>query len=405
MKRTLSIQKGPKQQLFLAYLNAEFAKQAKHAHSLFKMEESGSIVNVVRTTFELADSQMELIWSFRTLANGVLSEVEVSQASVVGAAWNGAWEEVAREIIDSALRDAYNETRRTEHRRQVFYYVGTQFDGEYWFGRVRVAPAILDETYPMLMNAERAVVLEFEVEAIDTYDSSYLASEFARRFAARLSVLLDVDLYEPPFEQVWVMAGEPPVPQRLNRGIGQPAGDNCMPKKGERCRAGTFTQGISHIGRMSGTFKMPPEARRILRGVEALPAPVKDAFDGAARMYQIGLSLGRRFPSAELAYRVGAIEALSAIEPEAKKFSPFMRQYLSLAPSDEQLLEYLYSDVRSSHFHAGKFDLGEFSLQRHMDIVKTPQTVIHGQQQSRCFELTRRAIVNWMLSIAAEPTS
>jgi hypothetical protein len=210
MKRSLSIPKGPKQQLFLAYLNGEFAKRTKRAQSHFEIGELDSIMNVVRTTFDEAGSQVELIWSFRTLANGVLAEVEVSLASAVGEAWNGTWEGIAREIIDSALTDAFNETRRTEHRRQVFYYVGTQFDGEYWFRNVRVAPAILDENYPMLMNAERAVVLEFEVEAIDAFDASYLAAEFARRFAARLSDLLNVDLYEPPFEQVWVMAGSRP---------------------------------------------------------------------------------------------------------------------------------------------------------------------------------------------------
>jgi hypothetical protein len=402
MKRSLSISKGPKQQLFLAYLNAEFAKRTKRAQAHFENGDLGSIVNVVRTTFDEPDSKVELIWLFRTLANGELAEVEVSLASVTNEAQNETWEELAREIIDLALTAAFNETRRTEHRRQVLYYVGPQFDGEYWFRSVRVAPAILDENYPALMNAERAVVLDFEVKAIDSYDASYLAAEFTRRFAARLSVLLDVDLYEPSHEQVWVMVDSSPKAERLGRGIGQLAGGNGMTKKGKICRAGALGQGIGHYGRTAGTLRMPQEARRILRGVDALPEPVKDAFDGAARMYQIGLSLARRFPSAQLAYRVGAIEALSAIDTEVNSFSAFMRKYLPLVPNDEQLLDYLYGDIRSSHFHSGKFDLGEFSVQRHMDIVSSPQTAIRHRQQYRCFELTRQAIVNWMLSITAE---
>ncbi|AJY05891.1 hypothetical protein SB768_25435 [Burkholderia sp. SIMBA_043] len=402
MKRRLSIPKGPKQQLFLTYLNAEFAKRTHRAQAHFENVKPDSILSVVRTTFGGAVSQAELIWSLRTSADGTLAELEVCPASTNDEAGNEAWEELAREIIDSALTHAFIESRRTEHRRQVFFYVGPQLDGEYWFRGVRVAPAILDIDSPMLINAERAVVLEFEVEAVDMFDASYLAAEFSRRFAARLSVLLDIDLYEHSFEQVWVMAGTPPVAERLGRGIGQLTGGNFMPKKGEICAAGAFSKGIRHYGRVAGTLKMPPEARRILRGVDALPEPVKDAFDGAARMYQIGLSLGRRFPSAELAYRVGAIEALSATDSEARSFSAFMRKHLSLESSDEQLLEYLYGDIRSSHFHSGKFDLGEFSVQRHMDIVSTPQTEIRRQQRYRCFELTRQAIVNWMLSNAAE---
>jgi hypothetical protein len=199
--------------------------------------------------------------------------------------------------------------------------------------------------------------------------------------------------------------GFAPNAERLGRGIGQLDGGICMPRKGERCHAGAPGDGIRQHKRISGTLKMPAEARRILRGVEALSEPVKDAFDGAARMYQIGLSLGRRFPSAELAYRVGAIEALSAIDTEAKNFSAFMRKYLSLDPNDVQLLSYLYHDVRSSHFHAGKFDLGEFSVQRHMDIVLSPHIAFRREQERRCFELTRQAIVNWMLSIAAKAGS
>ncbi|MEC4599255.1 hypothetical protein [Burkholderia vietnamiensis] len=401
IKRALSIPKGPKQQLFLAYINAEFAKWSTHAQARFENGEEGSIVNVVRTTLNMSGGQLQLDWSFRTSADGVLADVEITPAVDSGAT-NEAWEVHAREIVDSALTHAFVDARKKEHRRQVFFYVGPQFDGEYWFGRVRVAPAIVDEKAPMLINAERAVVLEFEVEAIDAFDANYLAAEFSRRFAARLSVLLNVDLYEPPFQQVWVTDGSPPKTERMNRGVGQLPGDNRMPRKGERCRAGTLGQSISQYGRLPGPLKMPPEARRILRGVEALPEPVKDAFDGAARMYQIGLSLGGRFPSAELAYRVGAIEALSNTDSDVGSFSAFMRKYLSLGSEDEQLLNYLYHDIRSSHFHAGKFDLGEFTVQRHMDLVQSPQTAIRRHQQSRCFQLTRQAIASWMLSITPE---
>lgn len=61
-----------------------------------------------------------------------------------------------------------------------------------------MAAALPDENEdsPVTVNFERVVALDFEVNATDRHDAIYLASEFARRWAARLSLVLDVDLYE-----------------------------------------------------------------------------------------------------------------------------------------------------------------------------------------------------------------
>ncbi|KWI50953.1 hypothetical protein WM06_17385 [Burkholderia cepacia] len=400
MKRVLNLPKGPKQSLFLEYLNSELGKRIKQAHSHVDANADGSFTSIVDSTFNENHGDLELRWSFQTSADGTLTELQVLSTSVKGSA-DGTWEAASRDIIDSALRDAFIENRARRCQRQVLYYVGPHLDGEYWFGKTRVAPADPNDEHPAAFNLERTITLDFEVDAIDDRDAMYLASETTRRLAARFSLLLDVDLYEMPTEHAWVMSGLGTESIRRQRGVLTIPRLDRLPKKGETCPAGSVGESISNFGRMVGTLKVPPETRKILRSIGALPEPISAAFDGAARMYQIGLSLAARFPTAALAYRVAAIDALQQIEPDCNGFSAFMRKYSPIGASNPQLLDYLHGDVRSSHFHAGKFDLGEFSIQRHMDIVYMPDKAARAHQRYMGFEATRQAIANWMLSIAA----
>lgn len=397
MKRALNIPKGAKQSLFLEYFNSEFGKRITKARAGVEANDDGTFTSVVESTFSEPTGDLELRWLLRTSNNGTLTEIEVLPASDA----NAVWESIAREIIDSALRDAFIENRARRCQRQVLYYVGPHLDGEYWFGKTRVAPADPNDEHPAAFNLERTITLDFEVDAIDDRDAMYLASETTRRLAARFSLLLDVDLYEMPTEHAWVMSGLGTESIRRQRGVLTIPRLDRLPKKGETCPAGSVGESISNFGRMVGTLKVPPETRKILRSIGALPEPISAAFDGAARMYQIGLSLAARFPTAALAYRVAAIDALQQIEPDCNGFSAFMRKYSPIGASNPQLLDYLHGDVRSSHFHAGKFDLGEFSIQRHMDIVYMPDKAARAHQRYMGFEATRQAIANWMLSIAA----
>ncbi|WP_174935270.1 hypothetical protein [Burkholderia lata] len=396
----MNLPKGPKQSLFLEYLNSELGKRIKQAHSHVDANADGSFTSVVDSTFNENHGDLALRWLFQTSTDGTLTELEVLSTSVTYSA-DGAWETTSRDIIDLALRDAFIENRTRRYQRQVLYYVGPKLDGEYWFGKTRVAPADPNDEYPAAFNLERTITLDFEVDAIDDRDAMYLASETSRRLAARFSLLLDADLYETPTEHAWVMSGLDTESIRRQRGVLTIPRLDRLPKKGETCQAGAVGASIANYGRMIGTLKMPSEARRILRGVDGLPEPVTAAFDGAARMYQIALFLAARFPTAALAYRVAAIDALQQIEPDCNGFSEFMRKYSAIGASNPQLLAYLHGDVRSSHFHAGKFDLGEFSIQRHMDIVHTPDRAAQAHQRYIGFEATRQAIANWMLSVAA----
>jgi hypothetical protein len=276
---------------------------------------------------------------------------------------------------------------------------------------MRLAPAPLEDPWPGLVNAERIAVLDFEVDAIDIQDANYLAAEFSRRWAARLSLILDLHLYGHVGEHVWVYVTDRDRDRvkvadedrnlRLNRGVRDLPTPTAMPRKGIECALGEPGSPLSTYVVSPPTLKIPSETRRIMRGINGLPEPVQDAFDGAARMYQIGLWLSSRFPSAALAYRVAAIDALAQIEPNCdQSFSNFMRKY-SPGLTDPQL-DYLHREIRSAHFHAGKFGLGEYSVQRPHDLVPGgPEAEKKSWARYQFFGATRKALVNWMLSIAA----
>ncbi|MFM0173176.1 hypothetical protein PQR33_28065 [Paraburkholderia sediminicola] len=399
MKRTLNIPKGPKQSLFLEYLNSEILKRAGRSQVHYSASPDGSFSTILRTLFAPSHHEFEMEWTVETSPSGILTCIEVLQPPDASREQPPRWEDAARDIIESAVLSAFNETRTPTLTRRLLYYVGPQFDGEYWIRGLRIAAALPDDEYPVTVNFERVVALDFEVSAIDNHDAIYLASELTRRWAARLSLLVDVDLYEHVSESVWVIHPQPGTHERLSRGV-RAQTPSTMPGKGKDCRAGNWGASIARYGRSTGTLKMPPETRRIFRGIEDLSEPVKEAFDSAARMYQISLSLYRRFPSAALAYRVAAIDALQQTEPDCKGFSQFMRKYVHPSAADERILTYLHGDIRSSHFHAGKFELGEFSVQRSMDMVHTAETAQRSHLQYRCFAVTREALVNWMLSVA-----
>ena len=72
------------------------------------------------------------------------------------------------------------------------------FDGQYWLPGYRFAPAWPADPEPWLLNAERVVVIDQNISAIDVYHAHVLANEAARRYSARLSLLLDIGLYMNP---------------------------------------------------------------------------------------------------------------------------------------------------------------------------------------------------------------
>ena len=175
-----------------------------------------------------------------------------------------------------------------------------------------------------------------------------------------------------------------------------------MPKKGELCRLGGYFDIHSTENNEAGEpQRMPREARKILRGIDQANPAVAEAFDRGARLCQVSNVCGRLFPSLGLAYMVAAVEAISEADQTCDGFSNFMRKYVTPTKELDRMLQYLYRNVRSAHFHAGAFPMGEFSAQRYFDPLMDMDTVNADSLHRRGYKLLREAIVNWMMSMAS----
>lgn len=92
----------------------------------------------------------------------------------------------------------------------------------------------------------------------------------------------------------------------------------------------------------------------------------------AAKLYNKALSTFENEPTMMISYLVASIEALSKVERkhdyykkeqgDMNKFVAFCKEYSEPDMFDEDLLKYLYGDIRSAHFHAGEFKFFEYNL-------------------------------------------
>ena len=353
--------------------------------------------------FPVDVGSVDLIWTLYKSTDGDLTHlsVEAVDPKIAGATWTTAAYEFATSVLSATFAD-----RKTPFfRRSLYFYVGPNLDGEYWLPGYRFAPILPEDADPHMINAERAVAIDQIVHAIDDMQAHALADESSRRHAARLSLLLNVGLYRQDHNMRWVwpstdgqLADESRrMHIRFNHPFAAIAG---MPEKGQISPLGAYKGTLAARYRVAGELQsLPREARRILRGIDQADPVVSDAFDRGARLYQVATVCGQSFPSVGLAYRVAAVEAISAADAACNGFSEFMRKHVTSNTDIEGLLSYLYGPARSGHFHAGGFPMGEFSAQRYFDPMMDMDVIHMDSVHRACYELTREAIVNWMQSM------
>lgn len=108
---------------------------------------------------------------------------------------------------------------------------------------------------------------------------------------------------------------------------------------------------------------MPLQARKILRGLRLAPPVTIEAADSAARLYQISLVAGRRFPSVRIAYQIAAVDSIAQAMGQ-RGFKQFAMEKIGESREVKEFVDNLWSRFRSAHFHAGKFPFGEFQFAR-----------------------------------------
>lgn len=396
----LNLQSGPRQRDFLDYLNSALRSRMTSYGGEAGRLDDGTFFSSVSGSFPIDADYANLTWTLYKSTDGELTHLSVTTADP--GITKSSWTTAAYEFANSVLAATLAERKQAFFRRSLFCYLGPNLDGEYWLPGFRFAPVLPDDPYPVAMNAERPVCIDQVINAIDEIHAHTLAEESARRHAARLSLLLNVGLYRPEPSMLWVwpiIDGQPAASSvRMQAQFYHPSiSANAMPDKGTACSLGKYTGSLTARYRIAGELQsLPREARKILRGVDQADPLIADAFDRCSRLYQVASVCGRAFPSVGLAYRVAAIEAISAADNTVKGFSEFMRKYAKSTKDIESLLQYLYGPARSGHFHAGAFPMGEFSRQNHFDPFMDMDSVQRDSIHQACHELIREAIVSWM---------
>jgi hypothetical protein len=408
MKIELNLDAGDKQQQFMDYLNAELRTTMPSSNGKIEINNKGEYESTTTGEITLGDEKFNLSLVVTRDNQGKL--ISLSASSNDEQVSEEKWFNGFNSLVNSVLVSAFSERKSRYFIRLYYFYIGSALDGEYWLNGYRVAPVDPSDSEPHIINAERAICLDQDIYAINEENAGILAEERATRLISRLTFILNIEIYKGDFNRRWVI---PEVEgqslrdresQRIQLGYIPPKSARIasMPKKGVSCPLGKW-EGILNpdYAYLAKLNSLPPETRKILKSIDGLEPNIRDAFDSCIRLYQVSIVCGRKFPSAGLAYRVGAVDALSKADKSCKGFSEFMRKYMSDRDHLDEFLDFLYGSVRSAHFHSGQFPIGEFTLRSFSRFIDYHE--IHKDAVLReCFKLTRDVIISWLFKTMPE---
>lgn len=392
-----------KRQTFLDYFRANFrAKQAAFSGEARYLQD-GSFETSVNGPFPINDHErVHLKWTLHITPSGNLTEIAISCLDPLKN--EEIWRESVQSFIYSVLTATISEKRHKYFRRNLFCYVGPPLDGEYWLPgppQFRFSPFDPSDK-ELVWGLERVVCIDMEVEAIDEADALLLVDEKSRRYAARLSFFLDHDLYDPshiPIENVWVIPydhGKPPPEEsrRYQRALffKAPPPVISMPQKGQLCELGEFSGPLWEGSFIPGNLKFPNNTRNILKSINVAGPQFEDAFDRCARLYQVSKANKIRFPSVSLAYEIAALEALAVKTEEYTNFKNFINR--NFDKESIKVINSIYGNVRSAHFHGGSFPMGEFDFSYQGDPLLDNKIMERWQLEHKVRHVTKNIIVN-----------
>lgn len=399
----LNLPPGDRQQEFIDQFNSALRRISSNSTGSAGFLPDGSFEASMTGGFRIdPDTQATLTWTLVKTPDGTLPTIKVEPSQPEPPT---GWDRAAEKLVTAALSATVAAARMPFFRRVSFAYMGPALDGEYWLPQFRLGPALPDDADPQIALAERWVDIDMTVDAIDDLHATALAQERARRLAARLSLLLHIGFQSSLSEHKWVLVQGSDgtwISERRQLGFVRTTPmPTAMPAKGDLCRLGEFRGDLTRFPPFGDRVYLPNDSRRILRGANTKPHPIGDAFDRCARLYQVGLVAGRRFPSVSLAYTIAAAEAIAQADSSYRGFSDFIRKHWGRSDRDvASFLEYLYGKVRSAHFHQGEFPLGEFAPIR-FDPLMDAKWVETSSLHLAGFSAVRAAIVDWCVSKVA----
>jgi len=391
--------------LFLDYLSAAIASAGHPQTGEASFDDDGTFVAELDGRLIQGEEEFPITWTVRRVSAGTIPFVDL--AAQEGAELNATWEAVGEAFILEVLESTLARDTETFFQRTACSYIGPQLDGEYWFAGTRVGPYPPDDPGRGIWGRnEQTVLIDQEVDAIDQAHASKVASGRAHRFMARVSLLLGYGLFRPLPEFRWVRHRNEEgqrAPERQLVGNLPPIGHRvAMPGRGEESKAGelrgTILTPASH--RLHKLY-FPTESELILDRLSSAPANVEEGFDRCSQLYNVGLVIGRRFPTAGLAYTVAAVDALASAVLHHGQFKAFVREHLDLGEQGNALVDRLWGRLRSAHFHGGQFPLGDFAS-RGLDLTDVEQFEVQ-REFGAGHHLLRAAIMSWVFRTLVLP--
>lgn len=266
-------------------------------------------------------------------------------------------------FLKEVLASAFSERKNLFFVRNHYCFIhGSNLCGEYWINsKLRLGPLYPDDD-SKLINAERIIVLDQQITAVDKNHACQLGQETSIIIAARLSFIFDLGFYEPRQEKRWFIhqneESKEVSNKRMSTGIWDTLRPSDFPKKGKLCKLNRPVDSVYKRDRYAGEdLSVPQETREIFKGFDQLDYKYQLAFNKSCRLYQTALIAGAYSPTIRLSYMYGAVDAICQTTSEHKGFSEFVKAYNLKVDND--FLEFIHGKIRSNHWHSGEFILGE----------------------------------------------
>ncbi len=303
-------------------------------------------------------------------------------------------------FVNTVLKLTLAEKKKTFYHRSYYCFIhGANLNGEYWINsKLRIAP-LYPEDNSSLLNAERIIVIDQLVDAIDQTHSYQLGDEQASLLSAQLSFLFDIGIYKPAHEQRWVLdrpegGGFPIKNKRVPLGVWDEKRPKEMPNKGEICNLSKPVDSVYKYERPVGEdLAFPEETRKVLKAIDQTEHKNRLAFNNCCRLYQVALNAGGYHPTIRLSYMCGAVDAIQQQASEESGFSEFIRKYDPSA--NDELLDIIHSKIRSAHWHGGEFVMGEFES-NWKEYLTNPNAHLRFNITRNAHKTMRTAILNWV---------
>lgn len=307
--------------------------------------------------------------------------------------------EAINTFINDVLLNALANTKKEFFHRSYYCYLSSnRLSGEFWLSsKVRIAPLYLDDKSSQPI-AERIIVIDQTINAIDLFHSRQLGEERAIQIAAQLSFLLDIGLYFPKREERWFVYKDPNTNENKNirqlTGIIDPNIPSNMPKKREICDLSRPAESIYNLERYTfDGLSFPTETRIILHALENTETKNNLAFNRSCRLYQTALTIGSDYPTIKLAYLYSSIDSICKITGLFKGFSDFIIKFNPKV--DRSILDLIHEKIRSAHWHTGLFYLGE-DEPRSKEFILDRNNLIRYNLIHASHDIIRHAILNWI---------